>query len=375
MPKIQAAQEKFGEKPQSGTATKAEADATEGAVVKDLEVDVEVIKTPPGGLAGQDDGALLPTPIFDGAGEVQLAGDEAQHNVPLNNAITSIKTLMTQEVAEPEDETYDVRQLTCILQLLYAWAADEQWEGEDDVIDDALSGANTTAPTSTAPVQKARSHAALQSALAALQQQLGGITDPAAPAAAEKETPVSEDVTKVEGAQPEPTEDVTKAAETAPAAPAPEAAAPATEAATEPVQKATEPEAQPETPAEQPTVEAVAKAAADLLGDVVKAQLAEALEGAVTKAVEGAVKPLEDRLETVEKQPMPGGPVMNGVGMNSSEFLVVQKGQGYEQVARTPDALLKALGEVSNPKDRERISQVLAQNAHPFAPRPDAEQG
>lgn len=61
-----------------------------------------------------------------------LEGDEAAHNAPLNDALTAIKTLINQELAEDETEFDCVNWLSGIAQSLLAWAASEQDEDGDD---------------------------------------------------------------------------------------------------------------------------------------------------------------------------------------------------------------------------------------------------
>lgn len=422
MPKITAAQKKFGTKAAlDGPAKKSAEDETpDEPVVKDLEIDVDVTHTP--SLDGGDLVAVAtPTPLFEGDGEITLQGDEAIHNVPLNNAITSLKTLQTQEIAEPGDETWDVRELNCVLQMVYAWAAGEQSEGVSDLIDDAVNGtvAKAGARLSYASIK------AIKTAISALQDLLGPDGDAApgaaAPtagaakkAAAPMEAPVAdEDIQTNEvvekAADPdqtapvveETTEEVEKAVATATTDPkqaiadvaAPEgvnkdavdddasdeasdqakrhaspaqasAKADVTQSAPAPVTAEAVTKAVDD--AVKASTEAVTKATADMIGDVVKAQMESVLKSALASALEGAVKPLEERLLKVEETPIPNGPFLNGRAQDTPEYLIVQKGQGQSRVDMNQESLMKALGEVQNPKDREKIGKILAESQHPF---------
>lgn len=385
-----AVEENHMHEPVEGDAQKAEqqpadwVDQPTEPVAKDLEVDVEVVKAPcemPEVCEPDDveEAAAEPVQLFDGDGEIQLQGDEAMHNVPLNNAIAAIKTLMTQEIGEPSDESWDVDSLNCILRMLYAWAAGEAWEGEQDVVDGALgkAGARLSA-ASTSAIQAALKHlqdlldgpaggtkapaknAADDNADAAPSEPSSTDSGDAKKAAEPKEAPVA-DTPKEAAAVAETTEDLTKA-----------------EAKVEEVEKAAKPaeddnveddtndsEESGEEEAEKVKKAAAPAAPALTLEDVQKA-MGDVLKSMFAEELKKAIEPFEQRLAKVEETPLPGGPFLNGRAQDTADYVVVRKGQGQQMIQRTPEELVKALGEVENPKDRERIGRILAESSHPF---------
>jgi hypothetical protein len=126
-------------------------------------------------------------------------------------------------------------------------------------------------------------------------------------------------------------------------------------------------------PAAPPALDAEALAKA-----LAEGPFAKALESTVARSVEGAVKPLQDGMTALEKrveeiagQPMPGGPLLNGAANRQDHYMVLRPPMPIAQPAipgGDDAAVTKALESLS-PQDRDVVSRALAVQASPFAQR------
>jgi hypothetical protein len=128
-----------------------------------------------------------------------------------------------------------------------------------------------------------------------------------------------------------------------------------------------------------PTLEAVTKSVLEspAMSDVLKSVVGAAVKDAVSEEVtplKGDLEKAVERIATMEKQPMPGGPLLRGsTGVNADGLtLVVKDGQspsGPASPQGTPQDLAKALETVTDPGARDAIGQALAATQHPLARR------
>jgi hypothetical protein len=109
----------------------------------------------------------------------------------------------------------------------------------------------------------------------------------------------------------------------------------------------------------------------DTITGVVKAAIAED----VPAAIEGSdvVKGLAARLETVENQPVSGGPLLRGAtGLSADGLTLVTKGGPVGpagEIPAEPEDIRKALESVTDPGARDALSRALAKSSHPLAAR------
>jgi hypothetical protein len=124
-------------------------------------------------------------------------------------------------------------------------------------------------------------------------------------------------------------------------------------------------------PADTATPASVAAPAPDGTAvDVVKAALATVLEP-LAKAVTAqtqALTGLAERVEKVENAPMPGGPLLRGAtGAPADGAWTITRGQaGKAAEGLDPEAVVKALQQIADPRRRDDASQAIATAMHPL---------
>jgi len=95
-----------------------------------------------------------------------------------------------------------------------------------------------------------------------------------------------------------------------------------------------------------------------------KAEDAAVLKSTLAELLKAALEPLEKRLATVEGQPMPGGPMLNGA-VPGSDGLALRGQAGEDQEA----SLRKSLADEKDPVRKQEIQQGLLTYLVQHAPR------